>query len=229
MINTIKLKLLFSFLLTLSFLVVNAQVSNPAEQVFKEQLRFLQNVNAPNFSLQDTSGKTVQLKSFRSQIVVLDFWFTNCAPCIGNIPYFELTKSFYTDSSNIVFVSICIDNIERKDHWKSLIKKHNITGINLFLPKNRKQTENNEFYKDTISSFPTYLLISKKGQILGNFGNIDSTLPLLSIHRAFEGKTTEDSFDIFLTMKDKWYDDYGSKIAIFKKELNDLDKKMKGL
>jgi len=41
---------------------------------------------APTFQAPDLSGRTVSLESFRGRLVVLNFWFTECAPCREEMP-----------------------------------------------------------------------------------------------------------------------------------------------
>jgi peroxiredoxin len=50
---------------------------------------------APAFTLTDTSGHPVQLKDYRGQVVLLDFWATWCHGCKLEIPWFaEFQKTY---------------------------------------------------------------------------------------------------------------------------------------
>ena len=70
---------------------------------------------APDFELQDASGKTVQLSNYKGKVVLLNFWATWCAPCKAEIPWFnEFAKKYGPDGFAVLGVSM--DN----DHWTSV-------------------------------------------------------------------------------------------------------------
>jgi cytochrome c biogenesis protein CcmG/thiol:disulfide interchange protein DsbE len=62
---------------------------------------------APGFTLQDSSGKTVQLADYRGKVVLLDFWATWCHGCKQEIPWFaEFEKAYRGQGLAVVGVSM---------------------------------------------------------------------------------------------------------------------------
>jgi cytochrome c biogenesis protein CcmG/thiol:disulfide interchange protein DsbE len=70
---------------------------------------------APDFTLNDASGKRVSLRDFKGEVVVLNFWATWCVPCKAEIPWFiEFEKTYASRGFTVLGVSM------DEDGWKAI-------------------------------------------------------------------------------------------------------------
>ena len=63
---------------------------------------------APDFTLNDSSGKPVRLSEFRGNVVLLNFWATWCTPCRTEIPMFIGFQEAYRDR-NFCVLGVALD------------------------------------------------------------------------------------------------------------------------
>ena len=80
---------------------------------------------APDFSLKDADGKTVQLSDYRGKVVLLNFWATWCGPCKIEIPWFIDFEREHKDQGFAV-VGISMD----EDGWQAVRPFISEAGIN---------------------------------------------------------------------------------------------------
>jgi uncharacterized protein (TIGR03435 family) len=94
-----------------------------------------------------------KFRNIEGKAIVLDFWFTHCAPCVYTIPHLnELVKKHEDDS--IVFIAITYEN--RSEIQKFLSKKTFLSNIGI----DSSYTIINAY---EVKGYPTTFLIDKDG------------------------------------------------------------------
>jgi cytochrome c biogenesis protein CcmG/thiol:disulfide interchange protein DsbE len=112
--------------------------------------------SAPNFSLDDSQGKTLKLSDFRGKVVLLDFWATWCHGCKTEIPWFmEFHKKYESDGLAVIGVSM------DDDGWKSV--KPFIAEWKIKYPIVVGNQQLGKLY--SIDAMPVTLLIDREGRI----------------------------------------------------------------
>lgn len=79
---------------------------------------------APDFSIQDPTGKTITLSSLKGRVVLLDFWASTCMPCRMAHPDLLSVYNTYKTYGFDIF-SISLDS--KKEAWVNAIKNDQIT------------------------------------------------------------------------------------------------------
>jgi cytochrome c biogenesis protein CcmG/thiol:disulfide interchange protein DsbE len=71
---------------------------------------------APPFALEDLSGKTVSLASYKGKAVLVNFWATWCAPCKIETPWLvELRNQYASQGFEILGISTEGDGVGKDD------------------------------------------------------------------------------------------------------------------
>lgn len=109
---------------------------------------------APDFSLINLDGKKISLSDFKGKVVVLNFWFTTCSPCIAEMPALNLIRKDYL-GKNVVFLALGRDDVAT---IKTFLKKHN---FNYLLLADAVTTA--AAFK--VDIYPTSIVIDKNGII----------------------------------------------------------------
>jgi len=84
---------------------------------------------APDFTLDDASGKAVSLSSFRGKYVLLDFWASWCVPCRKENPNVKAAYEQFKD--NFTVLSVSIDSPATKAKWLEAIKEDQLNWTQL--------------------------------------------------------------------------------------------------
>jgi thiol-disulfide isomerase/thioredoxin len=125
----------------------------------------------PDFNFTDIKGKSYSNNQLKGKIIVLNFWFIACGPCIKEMPTLNKLVDKYKSDENIIFLGLALDsNEEIKEFLKKREFKYSLIG----------NTENFTRGIMGISSWPTSMLIDKNGIVrFSRAGNNEEGLKLL--------------------------------------------------
>ncbi|MEA3403589.1 MAG: peroxiredoxin family protein [Armatimonadota bacterium] len=118
---------------------------------------------APEFSLPLAGGGEVSLSDYEGKILVLDFWATNCAGCVEELPEFqEMYESWDHDKLECLGVSL--------DGSVGMVEAFLETRDDLTLPMAVGSPEMLEAYLGETWSIPAARVIGPEGTIAYEFG-----------------------------------------------------------
>lgn len=94
------------------------------------------------------------MESLKGKIIVLNFWFTNCAPCIEEMPDLNKMKAKY-QKEDVEFFAITFN---KKDLITPFLEKIKLDYI--IIPNDQNTIDDFQ-----IKFFPTNILINKEGKL----------------------------------------------------------------
>lgn len=97
------LLMIFVFLLS-GCNTANSQVESENEGEIK--IAPLQGFLAPDFELEDLTGKRIRLSSLRGKFVVLNFWSMGCRYCLMEMPDFDEFNSSKPEDVTVLMVNL---------------------------------------------------------------------------------------------------------------------------
>ena len=118
-----------------------------------------------DFSKFMVAGLTDKKNSYLTQLVakkgytLVDFWGTWCGPCIAELP--NLAKIYKSYGSNVSFMSVAFDSDLEK--IAPLMQKNGITWSQYYLTKTQEKSQAEKY---SINTFPTFMLLDSKGQVV---------------------------------------------------------------
>jgi len=125
---------------------------------------------APVFEMADINGNNISSISSKGKVVVLNFWFAACKPCIAEIPELNEVYERYEADTNVVFASITFEN---KESVKEFLDIHPLK-----YPVVSDAREICNIFN--VSGYPTNIVIDKKGNyyyhMSGGFPEIGSQI-----------------------------------------------------
>ncbi|MDP4282268.1 MAG: TlpA disulfide reductase family protein [Bacteroidota bacterium] len=130
----------------------------------KKRIKILDNVDlgkqAPDFTLNDTTGKPVTLSSLRGKYLLVDFWASWCSSCRAENPnVVKVYQAYKYKGFDILGVSFDKD----RSHWINAIKADGLTWIQI---SDLKGWDNQAGRLYGILSIPSNVLLDKDQKII---------------------------------------------------------------
>lgn len=119
------------------------------------ELKIQEGLDAPGFITKSFDATTIDLNAYKGNIVVLDFWYRGCLPCLRAIPDLVEVDDLYKDRGVMIIGVNYNDNAQQV---KEFLEYRNANYSSTYSSK-----EIVDLYG--IESFPTTVIIDQNGKI----------------------------------------------------------------
>jgi len=119
----------------------------------------------PTFEAVDLKDQNINNQSLVGKVSIINFWFTQCRPCIKEMPFLNTLVDKYQDH-NVNFVAINRDSATKT---KSLLDKHEFNFQII--------TDGEELIKKTFNMiwpYPFTIVTNKQNKVVGAFSAFDN-------------------------------------------------------
>ncbi|WP_291879471.1 TlpA disulfide reductase family protein [Chryseobacterium sp.] len=119
---------------------------------------------APEITLSKPDGSSFSLSSLKGKVVLIDFWATWCAPCVGEQPELKTLYNTFSDQvkgQQFEILGVSLD--KNKESWQKAIDRFGISWI---------QVSDLKFWKSpvakayNIEELPFNVIIDGEGKIM---------------------------------------------------------------
>lgn len=118
-----------------------------------------------------TDGAPFDLAQLEDKIVVVDFWATHCASCIGDIPGLNAFQASILNRDDIVFISVSEDQISRiKSPMKQL--ENVVRSQHIKYPILYDDPENPISAHFPVEEYPARFVLDKEGRLVSRISSV---------------------------------------------------------
>ncbi|TXC76930.1 TlpA family protein disulfide reductase [Luteibaculum oceani] len=126
-------------------------------QPYKSPPLLANNTPAPNFTLISIDGDSISLDDYKGKVVLLDFFYKSCHPCMKALPLLNDLHHKYAEKGLVILGINPFDDI-KNDDMRNFLTKREVKHLSLF-GANKVAAQYN------VSAYPTFYLIDKTGKI----------------------------------------------------------------
>ena len=146
-----------------------AYLTKMTQQELQEMMETYQNESAsfdtafkgkplPDFVFKDILGKTYTPEDIKGKVVVINLWFTSCAPCIKEIPELNELVKEYENNDAVLFLALALD--EKGPRLDTFLETH------VFNYSIVPSAQDYVVKKLQASSFPTHIVLDKNSNVV---------------------------------------------------------------
>jgi len=146
-----------------------AYLTKMTQQELQEMMETYQNESAsfdaalkgkplPDFVFKDILGNTYTPEDIKGKVVVINLWFTSCAPCIKEIPELNELVKEYENNDAVLFLALALD--EKGPRLDTFLETH------VFNYSIVPSAQDYVVKKLQASSFPTHIVLDKNSNVV---------------------------------------------------------------
>ena len=149
-----------------------AYLTKIKEEKMQEMMQNLQNQSTsfdaalkgkplPDFVFKDILGNTYTPEDIKGKVVVINFWFMSCAPCIEEMPELNKLVEEYENNNDVLFLALTLDE---KGPMLNKFLETNVFNYNI-VPDSKDYI----MKKLQVPSFPTHIVLDKNSNVMFTF------------------------------------------------------------
>ena len=112
----------------------------------------------PDFVFKDILGNTYTPEDIKGKVVVINLWFTSCAPCIEEMPELNKLVKEYENNDAVLFLALALD--EKGPRLSKFLETH-IFNYNIVPDSQDYIVE-----KLQVGIFPTHIVLDKNSNVV---------------------------------------------------------------
>ena len=122
----------------------------------------------PTYDLRNVfGGGTTNVEDLKGKVVVINFWYTTCGPCVAELPYFNQLASTYQDDVAVVIVHQANNDQDTADDF--ILDEY--PGTKMIAVFDEKVPNQSDYYYKKLGgkgTYPMTIILDKEGIVTHN-------------------------------------------------------------